>query len=425
MTVDPGHFHAYLVQKYMYQEVNPIAYVYAPAGPEVEQHLEQIEQFNRRQENPTHWQEIVYLGQDYWEKMLQEKPGNLLILAGNNAKKAQYIHQAIEAGINVLADKPMVINPDDYPLLVRSLKTAEENGLLLYDIMTERFEITTVLQKALSAKPEVFGTLKKGTPDKPAIFKESVHHFFKEVAGSALKRPAWSFDIGQQGAGIVDVSTHLVDLMLWECFPEQSIYPDDVTVIQAKTWSTKLTPQQFRQVTRESRYPDYLKRYIAEDSLLDVLCNGEFTFAVRGIHGKVSVIWNFEAPSGAKDTHFSIMRGSLSNLVIRQGVEQNYLPTLCVEPGSQQNIAVFEHNLRAALEELSDRYPGLDLKTGTHGFEIMIPDRFRVGHEAHFNQVTEQYLEYLNSGSLPTWEIQNMLTKYFITMEAYRKSNPK
>ena len=32
MTLDPGHFHAALVQKNMYEQVSPEVYVYAPKG---------------------------------------------------------------------------------------------------------------------------------------------------------------------------------------------------------------------------------------------------------------------------------------------------------------------------------------------------------------------------------------------------------
>jgi len=47
---------------------------------------------------------------------------------------------------------------------------------------------------------------------------ESVHHFFKEVSGKPLIRPAWFFDVRQQGEALPDVGTHLVDLVQWMCF---------------------------------------------------------------------------------------------------------------------------------------------------------------------------------------------------------------
>ena len=46
ITVDPGHFHAALVQKRMYEQVSPDVHVYAPEGPDCQQHLARIESYN-------------------------------------------------------------------------------------------------------------------------------------------------------------------------------------------------------------------------------------------------------------------------------------------------------------------------------------------------------------------------------------------
>ena len=67
--------------------------------------------------------------------------------------------------------------------------------------------------------------MKPGSSEDPAVTKVSVHHFSKIVSGCPLQRPAWFFDVEQQGEGIVDVTTHLVDLVQWECFPEQILNP--------------------------------------------------------------------------------------------------------------------------------------------------------------------------------------------------------
>jgi putative ABC transport system permease protein len=68
--------------------------------------------------------------------------------------------------------------------------------------MTERSEITTILQREFSMLPDVFGQLEKGTPENPAITKESVHHFYKYVSGSVLTRPAWFMDVLPRGGEI-------------------------------------------------------------------------------------------------------------------------------------------------------------------------------------------------------------------------------
>src|SRR5258706_6387130 len=86
ITLDPGHFHASLVQKFMYPQVSPIVQVYAPDGPDLEQHLQRIESFNTRTENPTHWQEKVYRGPDFLDRMVSEKAGNVVVISGNNTR---------------------------------------------------------------------------------------------------------------------------------------------------------------------------------------------------------------------------------------------------------------------------------------------------------------------------------------------------
>src|SRR5690606_8719194 len=136
--------------------------------------------------------------------------------------------------------KPMAIDTRSFELLKEAFAEAERKNLQLYDIMTERFEITTMLQREFSQLPEVFGELQKGTPEDPAITKESVHHFSKTVSGAPLIRPAWFFDVAQQGEGIVDVTTHLVDLVQWEAFPGEIInYENDINITSARRWKTE------------------------------------------------------------------------------------------------------------------------------------------------------------------------------------------
>ncbi len=417
MTLDPGHFHAALVQKSMYDQVDPTVYVYAPDGPDLQDHLALINNYNTRSESPTSWEEKVYTGPDYLEKMLAEKPGNVMVTAGNNAKKTEYILKTIEAGINVLADKPMVITPDEFPKLEQAFQVAAEKGVLLYDIMTERHEITTILQRELSKMPEVFGTLQTGTVEEPAITKESVHHFFKYVSGNPLKRPAWFFDTKQQGEGIVDVNTHLVDLIQWEAFPEVILSKADVEIVSAKRWTTDLTPEMFNKVTQLSEYPEYLKKDVV-DGVLKVYSNGEINYTLKGIHAKASVTWNFQAPEGAGDTHYSIMRGTNCNLVIKQGADQGYKPTLYVEATGSDIAANLE---KAIGEDLQNSYLGISLeKINDKLWTVNIPDKYKNGHEAHFGQVTEKYLQYLIDGKLPEWEVPNMIVKYYTTTEGLK-----
>jgi len=426
ITLDPGHFHAGLVQKSMYPQVSPVVHVYAPAGADLQEHLKRIDAFNSRADQPTHWEEKVYAGPDFLERMLKDRAGNVVVLAGNDARKTEYINRSVSAGFNVLADKPMAITPADFDLLRKAFTRAAAHKVLLYDIMTERYEITSILQRELARMPELFGRLEPGTPDQPAVVIESVHHFFKEVAGKPLIRPAWFYDVRQQGEALPDVGTHLVDAVQWICFPDQALdWRKDVKVLNARRWSTRLTPEQFKRSTGLDRYPDYLKKDISPDGALEVYANGEVVYALRGVHAKVTPLWRFEAPPGAGDTHYALLRGTRCHLLIKQGAEQNYKPALYVENKSTATPAQFEQTLRAAVAKLNANWPGVDLKPAEASWEILIPDKYRVGHEQHFAQVTEKFLRFLAEGKMPDWEVPNLLAKYYTSTQAYLLSHAR
>ncbi len=423
IVVEPGHFHAALVQKSMYEDLDSTVHVYATDGPDLESYLSRIEKFNAREEDPTHWNEQVYRGADFMEKMLAEKAGSIVVLAGNNQKKTEYIKRSVDAGLNVLADKPMAIDETGFNQLKEAFASAEKNNVLLYDIMTERYEITNTLQRELAQINDIFGELQPGTAEDPAVVKESVHHFFKYVSGEALVRPAWFFDVEQQGEGIVDVTTHLVDLIQWSSFPDQSIdYQKDVELTSVNRKATTMTPEQFKLVTKLDSYPDYLQKDV-KDGVLNVYANGDINYKLKGIHSKVSVIWNFQAPEGTGDTHYSIMKGSKANLIVRQGKEQNFKPVLFIEGIS--STPEYEAAVTENFKALQTKYAGIELKKIAKGWEIVIPQSYDTGHEAHFGEVANKYMQYLKAGKLPEWEVPNMITKYFITTQALKLAKEK
>jgi len=426
ITLDPGHFHAALVQKFMYSGVSPVVHVYAPAGDDVAEHLKRIEAYNSRAASPTQpptsWQERVYTGPEYLDKMLADRAGNVVVISGNNARKTEYIERAVGAGLHVLADKPMMIEPADYPRLRSAFDVAKKKGVLLGDIMTERYEITNVLQRELARQPALFGTLEQGTPANPAITLESVHYFSKIVSGTPLKRPQWFFDVRQAGEGLQDVGTHLIDLVQWQAFPEQRLRPESVQVLSARRWPTALSRAQFSQVTGAHNFPDFLRNDIAGDTL-NVFANGEVTYRLRNVVAKVTARWDFEAPPGSGDTHYSVMRGTRAILTIRQGAEQNYKPTLYVEKAANAKANEVEAALTACIEKLQTTYPGIGFRREKNAWIITVPAKYDVGHETHFAQVTGNYLAAIRKGRLPDWEVPGLLTKYATLAQAYEMSH--
>ncbi len=133
-----------------------------------------------------------------------------------------------------MADKPLVIDPNKFTVLQSVLSKAADTGTLLLDIMTERYEITSILQREIVNAKDVFGDVLEGTADEPSVVKSSTHHLSKKVAGKQLKRPWWFFDTDVQGEGLVDITTHLVDLVFWILYPEKPInYLTDIEMIAA------------------------------------------------------------------------------------------------------------------------------------------------------------------------------------------------
>ncbi len=423
ITLDPGHFHAALIQKSMYPQVDPTVHVYAEGNRDLELHLERIDGYNKRKAEPTAWKEEIYIGKDFFAKMIAQKKGNVVVLAGNNRLKTNYILESVRNGFHVFADKPMAVDTKGFEQLKLAFTEAKKKGVQLYDIMTERFEITTQLQRAFSMDPALFGTLEKGTPEDPSVTKISVHHFYKYVSGSVLTRPSWFFDDKQQGAGIVDVTTHLVDLIQWECFPGQIIdYKKNVKMINAKSWTTPVSAADFTVVTKEA-VPDYLKAISDAKGDIQVNCNGEFTYNINGVHAKVSVIWNYKAPEGTGDTHYSLMRGTKASLIIKQGKEENFKPTLYIE--QRQKDPGFEDKLKASIQKISQTFPGISLVKISNGWTISVPEKYNDGHESHFAQVTKKYLDYLQNNNMPAWEVPNMIAKYYTTTKAKELANTK
>ncbi|WP_089904108.1 putative oxidoreductase C-terminal domain-containing protein [Chitinophaga arvensicola] len=414
IALDPGHFHASLVQQQMYPGIDTVIQVYAPEGPEVKQYLRQVAAFNEKDSPTVHWSTNVYTGNDYLQKMLLCQPGNIVVLAGNNRLKPHYIRSAVHAGMHVLADKPMAIDAAGFDSLQAAFKEAAVNKVQLYDIMTERFEIHNALQRELSLLPELFGTLQTGTAAAPAVIKKSVHHFKKTVAGKTMIRPSWYMDVKQQGEGITDVTTHLVDLVQWTCFPEQILdYKKDIHIDAATTWPTVMSLPQYSAITGEPRFTPALQQELTPDSMLKVYANGAFDYTIRGVHARIEVQWNYEAPAGTGDTHYSLLRGSKAELVILQDKAQQYKPVLYIRP-----LTTDTATLKAQFQTLTHKYPGLTLKESPEGWEVVIPEALVKGHELLFAKVMQQFLGYIKSGEMPAWEVPAMLAKYYTTTQA-------
>lgn len=424
LTLDPGHFHAALVQKTMYPNVNSNVFVYAKPSADLDMHLKRIKDYNNRKENPTNWNEVLYTGDDFFNKMIAEKKGNVVMLSGNNELKSAYILTSLQNGLNVLADKPMAIDAKGFEKIKKSFDIAKQNKLQLYDIMTERLEITSILQRLFAQDKQVFGELEKGSATHPAIEKKNIHMLYKTVSGNVLTRPEWFMDINKQGEGIADVMTHVVDLVQWVCFPDQVIdYKKDIKIIDANHWPTNLTLSQFSALTHATSFPSYLQKQIIKDSILPYYCNGEILYQLKGTYVKTTTLWNYKSEYGAGDMYSSYMRGTKATLKIQQGPNESFKPVLYIIPNS--NNESFEKSLLASVQKLQSSYEGVGVEKTKEGYKVTVPTKFVENHEEHFARVVQSYLGYLKQNNVPKWEVPNMIAKYYTTSAALTLAKSK
>lgn len=111
-VLDPGHFHAALTLGARHPAVRDDLVVYAPKGPELDDFLALIDAFNQRGVEPTAWRVEVRAGDRSLERLVADRPGDLVVLAGRNDRKPATIRRLHDAGFHVLADKPWMAGPD-------------------------------------------------------------------------------------------------------------------------------------------------------------------------------------------------------------------------------------------------------------------------------------------------------------------------
>jgi predicted dehydrogenase len=407
VIVDPGHFHAALVQQRRYPDVSPQAHVYAPLGPDLIDYLGRISRYNHGTDAPTDWRLQIHAGPDFLDGFADEAAGAVAIFSGRNRGKIERIRLALDAGMHVLADKPVIIRRDDLPKLEAAVATAAERGLIFCDLMTGRCDpLGTVLQ-GLAQDPDVFG-------DAREVTVESVHHLMKEVSGRPNLRPAWYFDIEEQGEGIADIGTHVVDRVHGTLFPGVALdWRRDVAVEAAIRWPTMVSLAQFRTVTGEADWPAFLEPSL-KGGEFEYFCNMRARYRVRGIAVSLEVRWDWQAPPGGDDSHSAVYTGSRARLELRQGAAERYRPELYVLP-DDDIAAALDHRIRA----LQSSCPGLALEPQDHGWRVAIPAALRLGHDLRFARFARRFLDYVeNPRSLPPWDGPNLLAKYFVCTEA-------
>ena len=187
-------------------------------------------------------------------------------------------------------------------------------------------------------------------------------------------------------------------------------------MLSAQRWATPIPEAEFRRVTGEPGFPTFLAP-VVKNGTLEYFCNTLVSYTLRGIHTKLNVIWDWEPAPGAGDTHYAFYKGSRARVEVRQTQADQLRPELYVVPSSAGDRgAGAERGPRPRRGPAAAVPRRRRWRSAEREIHVAIPDSFRVGHEAHFAQVTTEFLRFLRDRrALPAWERPNMLAKYYVS----------
>ena len=251
-------------------------------------------------------------------------------------------------------------------------------------MMTERHEITNRLQRELVRDRGIFGRWQAGTPEQPALCSGecSPPEEVRSRAGHCA-RPWWWFDPAISGEAMADVGTHLADLALWLIAPDQPVdYRDRHPDARRRPLAAVALRRPVPRVTRLAGYPPELALAVVKGQLY-YAGNNSVTFALRGIHVKLTTAWEYEAAAGGGDTHHATAHGTQATAIASAtagpapgGVRRGHDPADHAEARARRCTTKCDE-FAAGVPRVSGRGPGSEVR-------IVIPDELRTGHESHF-----------------------------------------
>jgi len=409
LFLDPGHFHAALTLRVAQARAADEIFVYAPEGAELRDFLALVERFNRRSSNPTRWRPVVTTAEDPLARLIEERRGDVVILAGRNGGKARTIRRLHDAGFHVLADKPWLVEPAD----LEPVRASLAGWPLAAEIMTGRHDVAAGLVRRLVGAPAVFGAFRD---DAPAIEHESVHHLEKLVDGAPLRRPWWFFDVRVQGSGPVDIPTHVVDQAQW--LVDADAAP---VLLSARAWATPVPAEAFRRITGEAAFPLELKPFVDSDTL-SYRCNAELVYRIGRVTARAETRWDLAPPPSGADTSCSVVHGTRADVRLEQSPRTDHRRRVFVEPRTdaggvaralRETVAVWQAEL-ADVEVVP---------AGAEALEVTVPARLDGGHETHFARVLENFLTMVDGQRWPGALAERTLAKYTLLAEAAARTS--
>jgi len=380
-------------------------FVYAHEGAELRDFLALVERFNRRASNPTRWRPVVTTADDSLGRLVEERRGDVVVLAGRNGGKARTIRRLHESGFHVLADKPWLVEPAD----LEHVRASLESWPLAAEIMTGRHDVAAGLVKKLVGAAALFGAFRD---DGPAIEQESVHHLQKLVDGAPLRRPWWYFDVRVQGSGPVDIPTHLVDQAQW-------LVDGDTTapvLLSARAWPTPVPAETFQRITGESGFPRELEPFVDGDTL-SYRCNAELVYQIGRVTARAATRWNLSPSPGGGDASHSVARGTRADVRLEQSARTDHRRRVFIEP--RTDAGSVGRALRETVRAWQAELPGVEVvPAGPETFEVTAPPALDGGHETHFARVLDEFLTIVDAQHWPSALVERTLAKYTLLAEA-------
>jgi len=405
----PGHFHAALTLRVPQARAAEDVFVYAREGTELRDFVALVERFNRRAPDATRWRLVVATADDPLERLVAERRGDVVVLAGRNGGKARTMRRLHESGFHVLADKPWLVEPAD----LEHVRASLAGWPLAAEIMTGRHDLAAGLAKRLVGTPAIFGAFRD---DGPAIEHESVHHLEKLVDGAPLRRPWWYFDERVQGSGPVDIPTHVVDQAQW-------LVADDATapvLVSARAWPTRVPADAFRRITGEAAFPPELAPFVDGDAL-SYRCNAELVYRIGRVTASAATRWNLAPSPGGGDATRSVAHGTRADVRLEQSDRTGHRRRIFVESCTDAGVA---RALRATVTAWKADLPGVEVvPAGPDAFEVTVPPALDGGHETHFARVLDDFLRIVDDQRWPAALAERTLAKYALLAEAAAKTS--
>ncbi len=411
LFLEPGHFHAALTLRAANPRIDPTIHLYARPGPERDAFLALVRSFNARTDEPTGWDVRVHEAADPERALVEERRGDIVVLAGRNRPKLGAVARLHAAGLHVLADKPWLTDGAALP----DLERATAGRPLAMDIMTFRHEVVAGLAQKIATDPELVGALDMQAGE-PAIDIQSVHHLLKVVNGAPLRRPAWYYDTRIQGDGLVDIQSHMADQAQWILGDGPGFsFERDYELEDARRWTTPVPRELFRASTGLDDFPEALAPQL-DAGVLPLACNGEIRYRLRGAPVRQRAEWGQREPEGGGDAHRTTVRGERATVVARRGPETGFRGELHVAP--REPGPGFEARLSEKLAAWEGEFPGLSQRPSSLGREIVIPAALHTPHEAHFAMVLDDFLDLLDAGEWPALPAARIRARYTLLARA-------